>query len=143
MDGIEACELIRDHHPETRVMMLTTFDLHDYVHVDAACLYLVNSPERFDVMVTDNLFGDIVTDLGAQLQGGLGMAASANVHPGKAAMFEDLARNLEAPHALGMTTVVDASGALTGVFTDGGSVPNPGPGGWGAVYVVDGDRELF
>lgn len=53
----------------------------DYVHVDAACLYLVNSPERFDVMVTDNLFGDIVTDLGAAIQGGLGLAASGNLNP--------------------------------------------------------------
>ncbi len=53
----------------------------DYVHVDAACLYLVNSPERFDVMVTDNLFGDIVTDLGAAVQGGLGLAASGNLDP--------------------------------------------------------------
>lgn len=52
----------------------------DYVHVDAACLYLVNSPERFDVMVTDNLFGDIVTDLGAVVQGGLGVAASGNLN---------------------------------------------------------------
>lgn len=53
----------------------------NYVHVDAACLYLVDSPERFDVMVTDNLFGDIVTDLGAAIQGGLGMAASGNLNP--------------------------------------------------------------
>jgi 3-isopropylmalate dehydrogenase len=62
----------------------------DYVHVDAACLYLVQSPERFDVMVTDNLFGDIVTDLGAAVQGGLGLAASGNLNPtGQApSMFE-------------------------------------------------------
>ncbi len=53
----------------------------DYVHVDAMCLYLVNQPERFDVVVTDNLFGDIVTDLGAAVQGGLGLAASANLDP--------------------------------------------------------------
>ena len=53
----------------------------DYVHVDAACLYLVNDPDRFDVMVTDNLFGDIVTDLGAAIQGGLGLAASGNLDP--------------------------------------------------------------
>jgi 3-isopropylmalate dehydrogenase len=53
----------------------------DYVHVDAACLYLVQSPERFDVIVTDNLFGDIVTDLGAAVQGGLGLAASGNLNP--------------------------------------------------------------
>lgn len=62
----------------------------DYVHVDAACLYLVNSPERFDVMVTDNLFGDIVTDLGAAIQGGLGLAASGNLDPSRKhpSMFE-------------------------------------------------------
>ncbi|HEY5650380.1 MAG TPA: 3-isopropylmalate dehydrogenase [Acidimicrobiia bacterium] len=53
----------------------------DYVHVDAACLYFVNSPERFDVIVTDNLFGDIITDLGAAVQGGLGLAASGNLNP--------------------------------------------------------------
>jgi 3-isopropylmalate dehydrogenase len=53
----------------------------DYVHVDAACLYFVNSPERFDVIVTDNLFGDIITDLGAAIQGGLGLAASGNLNP--------------------------------------------------------------
>ncbi len=53
----------------------------DYVHVDAACLYLVQTPERFDVIVTDNLFGDIITDLGAAVQGGLGLAASGNLNP--------------------------------------------------------------
>ena len=53
----------------------------DYVHVDAACLYLVSDPGRFDVIVTDNLFGDIITDLGAAIQGGLGLAASANLNP--------------------------------------------------------------
>jgi 3-isopropylmalate dehydrogenase len=53
----------------------------DYVHVDAACLYIVTQPERFDVIVTDNLFGDIITDLGAAVQGGLGLAASGNLNP--------------------------------------------------------------
>ena len=62
----------------------------DYVHVDAMCLYLVTQPERFDVVVTDNLFGDIVTDLGAAIQGGMGLAASGNVNPEKEfpSMFE-------------------------------------------------------
>ncbi|HUH07472.1 MAG TPA: 3-isopropylmalate dehydrogenase [Egibacteraceae bacterium] len=62
----------------------------DYVHVDAMCLYLVTQPERFDVVVTDNLFGDIVTDLGAAVQGGLGVAASGNLNPDRSApsMFE-------------------------------------------------------
>ena len=53
----------------------------DYAHADAACLYLVSDPGRFDVMVTDNLFGDILTDLGAAIAGGLGTAASANLNP--------------------------------------------------------------
>jgi 3-isopropylmalate dehydrogenase len=53
----------------------------DYVHVDAMCLHLVTRPERFDVVVTDNLFGDIVTDLGAAVQGGMGLAASGNLDP--------------------------------------------------------------
>jgi 3-isopropylmalate dehydrogenase len=56
-----------------------------HVYVDALCLYLVQDPSQFEVIVTCNLFGDIVTDLGAALQGGLGMAASANVHPPLAA----------------------------------------------------------
>lgn len=52
----------------------------DYVHVDAMCFYLPLTPERFDVVVTDNLFGDIITDLGAVIQGGLGVATSANLN---------------------------------------------------------------
>jgi 3-isopropylmalate dehydrogenase len=56
----------------------------DYCHVDAACLYLVSDPGRFSVIVTDNLFGDILTDLGAGIAGGLGTAASANLNPGGA-----------------------------------------------------------
>jgi 3-isopropylmalate dehydrogenase len=62
-----------------------------HVYVDALCLYMVQDPRPFQVIVTNNLFGDIVTDLGAGLQGGLGMAASANVHyadPKRVAMFE-------------------------------------------------------
>jgi 3-isopropylmalate dehydrogenase len=62
-----------------------------HVYVDALCLYLVQSPAEFDVIVTNNLFGDIVTDLAAALQGGLGMAASANLHwadPGRVGLFE-------------------------------------------------------
>jgi 3-isopropylmalate dehydrogenase len=55
----------------------------DYCHVDAACLHLVADPRRFDVVVTDNLFGDILTDLGAAVAGGLGLAASANLNPAR------------------------------------------------------------
>jgi 3-isopropylmalate dehydrogenase len=61
-----------------------------YVHVDAACLYMVESPERFDVVVTDNLFGDILTDLGGAIAGGMGLAASGNLNPPRErpSMFE-------------------------------------------------------
>ncbi|MEE6282767.1 3-isopropylmalate dehydrogenase [Georgenia sp. MJ170] len=62
----------------------------DYLHVDAAMIFLVNDPSRFDVIVTDNLFGDIVTDLAAAISGGIGLAASGNINPDRTApsMFE-------------------------------------------------------
>ncbi|GLW62528.1 3-isopropylmalate dehydrogenase [Actinomadura rubrobrunea] len=62
----------------------------DYVHVDAATMFFVTMPQRFDVIVTDNLFGDIITDLGAAIAGGIGLAASGNVNPDRTApsMFE-------------------------------------------------------
>jgi 3-isopropylmalate dehydrogenase len=62
----------------------------DYCHVDAATMFLVTDPERFDVVVTDNLFGDILTDLGAAVAGGIGLAASGNINPERTApsMFE-------------------------------------------------------
>jgi 3-isopropylmalate dehydrogenase len=59
-----------------------------HMYVDALCLQMVRDPRGFDVIVTNNMFGDIITDLAAALQGGLGMAASANIHPGKTSMFE-------------------------------------------------------
>ena len=63
---------------------------HDYAHIDAATIYLVNDPSRFDVIVTDNLFGDIVTDLAAAVTGGIGLAASGNINPSREtpSMFE-------------------------------------------------------
>ncbi len=63
---------------------------HDYMHIDAATIHMVNAPERFDVIVTDNLFGDIITDLAAAICGGIGLAASANLNPTGAfpSMFE-------------------------------------------------------
>jgi 3-isopropylmalate dehydrogenase len=60
----------------------------EHLYVDALAMQLVKNPKRFDVIVTCNMFGDILTDLGAQLQGGLGMAASGNIHPGATSMFE-------------------------------------------------------
>jgi len=59
-----------------------------HMYVDALCMQMVKDPRMFDVIVTNNMFGDIITDLAAGLQGGLGMAASGNIHPGKTSMFE-------------------------------------------------------
>src|SRR5512142_1732626 len=58
------------------------------MYVDALCLTMVRDPRQFEVIVTNNMFGDIITDLAAALQGGLGMAASGNIHPGRTSMFE-------------------------------------------------------
>jgi 3-isopropylmalate dehydrogenase len=60
----------------------------EHMYVDTLCMQMVRDPRPFDVIVTNNLFGDIITDLAAGLAGGLGMAASANLHPGKTSMFE-------------------------------------------------------
>ena len=62
----------------------------DALYVDAAVMHMVDNPARFDVIVTTNLFGDIITDLGAAIQGGLGSAASGNIHPGRVSMFEPI-----------------------------------------------------
>ena len=62
----------------------------DYQHVDALCMWMIKNPERFDVIVTNNMFGDIITDIGAIIQGGLGIAAGGNINPEGAAMFEPI-----------------------------------------------------
>src|SRR5690606_29894750 len=74
-------ETVATEYPEVSV---------DYAHVDAATIYLVTDPGRFDVIVTDNLFGDILTDLAAAITGGIGLAASGNINPDRSApsMFE-------------------------------------------------------
>jgi 3-isopropylmalate dehydrogenase len=62
----------------------------DYAHVDAICMWMIKNPEWFDVIVTDNMFGDIITDLGAMIQGGMGIAAGANINPEGTSMFEPI-----------------------------------------------------
>ena len=62
----------------------------DYAHVDAVCMWMVKNPEWFDVIVTDNMFGDIITDLGAMIQGGMGIAAGGNINPRGVSMFEPI-----------------------------------------------------
>jgi 3-isopropylmalate dehydrogenase len=84
----------------------------DYVHVDAACIYFLDQPSRFDVIVTDNMFGDIITDLGAMIQGGMGIAAGANINPAGVSMFEPIGGT--APSEVGKGTInpLAAIGAL-------------------------------
>jgi 3-isopropylmalate dehydrogenase len=62
----------------------------DYAHVDAICMWMVKNPEWFDVIATDNMFGDIVTDLAAMIQGGMGIAAGGNINPAGVSMFEPI-----------------------------------------------------
>jgi 3-isopropylmalate dehydrogenase len=85
-----------------------------YVHVDACCIYFLDSPQRFDVIVTDNMFGDIITDLGAMIQGGMGVAAGGNINPdpGGVSMFEPIGGT--APTEVGKGTInpIAAIGAM-------------------------------
>jgi 3-isopropylmalate dehydrogenase len=85
----------------------------DYVHVDAACIFFLDQPSRFDVIVTDNMFGDIITDLGAMIQGGMGIAAGGNINPDGVSMFEPIGGT--APDHTGRGTInpLAAIGALS------------------------------
>lgn len=76
-----AFEEMGQTHPEVE---------RDHAYVDAACMWMVKNPEWFDTVVTSNVFGDILTDLGAMIQGGMGLAASGNLHPGRVSMFEPI-----------------------------------------------------
>jgi 3-isopropylmalate dehydrogenase len=64
--------------------------IREYYHVDATCMWMVKNPEWFDVIVTTNMFGDIITDLGAITQGGMGIAAGGNINPEGVSMFEPI-----------------------------------------------------
>ncbi len=77
--------------------------LTNYVHVDATCIYMVESPEQFDVIVTSNMFGDIITDLAAVTQGGMGVAASGNINPNSVSMFEPIGGT--APNFTGLNQI--------------------------------------
>ena len=75
----------------------------EYYHVDATCMWMVKNPEWFDVIVTDNMFGDIITDLGAMTQGGMGIAAGGNINPEGVSMFEPIGGS--APKYTGMNVI--------------------------------------
>jgi 3-isopropylmalate dehydrogenase len=83
----------------------------NHLYVDVLTMWMVLDPARFDVIVTNNLFGDIVTDLGAALQGGLGMAASGNIHPGKVSLFEPV--HGSAPQFAGKNVANPVAATLT------------------------------
>ncbi len=87
-------EMGKKEYPEIR---------RDYYHVDATCMWMVKSPEWFDVLVTGNLFGDIITDLGAITQGGMGIAAGGNINPNGVSMFEPIGGS--APKYTGMGVI--------------------------------------
>jgi 3-isopropylmalate dehydrogenase len=117
-----------------------------HLYVDAAALFMIQDPAQFQVIVTNNLFGDILTDLAAALQGGLGMAASANLHPGRTSMFEPVhgsapalaGRNLANPcgailsaalmlETLGWTDLARlVEGAVRGAVASGQVTPDVG-----------------
>lgn len=86
----------------------------DYAHVDATCMWMVKNPEWFDVIVTDNLFGDIITDLGAMIQGGLGIACGGNINPEGVSMFEPMGGS--APKYTGKNVINPLAAILSGAM---------------------------
>jgi len=84
----------------------------DYAHVDAICMWMVKNPEWFDVIVTDNMFGDIITDLGAMIQGGMGIAAGGNINPEGVSMFEPIGGS--APRYTGKQVINPIAAILSG-----------------------------
>ncbi len=83
----------------------------DYAHVDAICMWMVKNPEWFDVIVTDNMFGDIITDLGAMIQGGMGIAAGGNINPAGVSMFEPIGGSAPKYTGRGVINPIAAIGA--------------------------------
>jgi len=86
----------------------------EYYHVDATCMWMVKSPEWFDVLVTGNMFGDIITDLGAITQGGMGVAAGGNINPEGVSMFEPIGGS--APKYTGLGVINPVAAVLAGAM---------------------------
>ena len=84
----------------------------DYAHVDATCMWMVKNPEWFDVIVTDNMFGDIITDLGAMIQGGMGVACGGNINPEGVSMYEPIGGS--APKYTGKNVINPVAAILAG-----------------------------
>jgi 3-isopropylmalate dehydrogenase len=84
----------------------------EYAHVDALCMWMVKNPEDFDVVATDNMFGDIITDLGAMIQGGMGVAAGGNINPDGVSMFEPIGGS--APKYTGKNVINPVAAIMAG-----------------------------
>ena len=91
---VDKANAVRAHDLWRRVFHQVAADFpeiqKDVAYVDATCMWLIKNPESFDVIVTTNMFGDILTDLGAMIQGGMGIAAGGNLHPGRVSVFEPI-----------------------------------------------------
>jgi len=96
-------EMGEKHYPDIR---------RDYYHVDATCMWMIKNPEWFDVIVTGNLFGDIITDLGAITQGGMGIAAGGNINPEGVSMFEPIGGSAPKYTGQGVINPLAAIGAM-------------------------------
>jgi 3-isopropylmalate dehydrogenase len=83
----------------------------DYAHIDATCMWMVKNPEWFDVIVTDNMFGDIITDLGGIIQGGMGIAAGGNINPKGVSMFEPMGGSTPKYTGMGVVSPIAAIAA--------------------------------
>lgn len=94
-----------------------------YAHVDAACLWMLEDPGRFDVIVTDNMFGDIITDLAAAIQGGLGIASGGNINPGGTSMFEPIGGTAPGFEGTGKINPLAAIGAMAMMLDALGEAP--------------------
>lgn len=113
----------------------------DYNHVDACCMWMVKNPEHYDVIVTTNMFGDIITDLGAMIQGGLGVAAGGNINPdpGGVSMFEPMGGS--APKYTGQNVInpIAAIGAMAMLLEHSGQ-PTAGARVMKAIQYVTGNK---
>jgi 3-isopropylmalate dehydrogenase len=113
---VDKANAIRGHDLWRRAFEAVARDFPDVqkdnAYVDATCMWFVKNPESFDVIVTTNMFGDIITDLGAMIQGGMGIAAGGNIHPGRVSVFEPI--HGSAPKYKGLKKVSPLAAILAG-----------------------------
>ena len=113
----------------------------DYNHVDACCMWFVKNPEYYDVIATTNMFGDIITDLGAMIQGGMGVAAGGNINPdpGGTSMYEPMGGSAPKYSGQGVINPIAAIGAMAMLLEHTGQ-PNAGRRVMAAIQSVTGSK---